>query len=109
MKHAQLYVDIQNMRFKNSIQTHWSLDKEAEKCLIIKIILQPLIENAIIHGIFEKPSKHGTLHVCAKRNNDAITITISDDGVGMNDEEVFANFHSSTERVADTSGGYGRS
>lgn len=106
MKHAQLYVDIQNMRFKNSIQTHWSLDKEAEKCLIIKIILQPLIENAIIHGIFEKPSKHGTLHVCAKRNNDAITITISDDGVGMNDEEVFANFHSSTERVADTSGGY---
>lgn len=108
MKHARLYVDIQNMRFEDSIQAHWFLDEEAGKCLIIKIILQPLIENAIIHGIFEKPSKHGSLRVCAKRNADIITITISDDGIGMNEEELHANFFSdSREKVADTSGGYG--
>lgn len=108
MKHARLYVDIQNMRFEDRIQAHWSLDEEAGKCLIVKIILQPLIENAIIHGILEKPSKQGNLWVCASRNGDIITITISDDGVGMDEETLHANFFSaSQEKVSETSGGYG--
>lgn len=108
MKHARLYVDIQNMRFGDSIQAHWSLDEEAGKCLIIKIILQPLIENAILHGIFEKPSKHGNLWVNASRNADVITIIISDDGIGMDEETLRASFYSaSREKVSETSGGYG--
>ncbi len=108
MKHAQLYVDIQNMRFEDSIQAHWSLDESAGKCLIIKIILQPFIENAIIHGIFEKPSKRGNLWVCARRKEDIITITISDDGIGMDEETLHENFFfTSKEKTAETSSGYG--
>lgn len=108
MKHAQLYTDIQNMRFDDSIQTHWQLDESAGKCLIIKIILQPLIENAILHGILEKPSKRGQLWVCAKRKQDIITITVADDGIGMDAETIQANFSPShAGSVTETSGGYG--
>lgn len=108
MKHAQLYTSIQNMRFEDSIQTDWQMDEDAARCMIIKIVLQPLIENAIIHGIFEKTSKQGNLWVCAKRNQDVITITIRDDGVGMDEETMFANFSPAPgTSVAETPGGYG--
>ena len=108
IKHAQLYTDIQNMRFEDSIQTHWQLDEDAGQCMIIKIVLQPLIENAIIHGIFEKPSKKGHLWVCAKKEQDTITITIKDDGVGMDEETLHANFSPLPGTgVPETSGGYG--
>lgn len=108
MKHAQLYVNIQNMRFENRIQASWYLEETAADCQIIKIILQPLIENAIMHGIFEKPSKSGSLHVCAKRDHDTITITIEDDGVGMDEETLQAHFCPATAgTVTQTSGSYG--
>lgn len=108
MKHAQLYVDIQNMRFEDRIQASWHLDESAAHCEIIKIILQPLIENAIMHGIFEKPSKCGSLHVCAKRDRGTITITIEDDGVGMDEETLQTHFCPATAgTVTQTSGSYG--
>ena len=108
MKHAQLYVDIQNMRFENRIQARWQLDESAAKCQIIKIILQPLIENAIIHGIFEKPSKCGCLSVCARRSFDVITITIEDDGIGMDEETRQTHFSPAPAgTITESSGGYG--
>ena len=108
IKHAQLYVDIQNMRFENRIQARWQLDESAGKCLIIKIILQPLIENAIIHGIFEKPSKCGSLCICVRRNLDVITITIKDDGMGMDEATRLTHFSPAPAgTITQTSGGYG--
>lgn len=108
MKHAQLYTSIQNMRFEDSIQTDWQMDEDAARCMIIKIVLQPLIENAIIHGIFEKPSKRGHLWVCARRNHNVITITVKDDGIGMDQETLLSNFSAvSGTNVTETSGGYG--
>lgn len=108
MKHAQLYTSIQNMRFEDSIQTNWQMDEDAARCMIIKIVLQPLIENAIIHGIFEKPSKRGHLWVCARRNHNVITITVKDDGIGMDQETLLSNFSAvSGTNITETSGGYG--
>ena len=52
-------MEIQNLRFENRILTEWETDPAAERCQIIKIVLQPILENAILHGIFEKPSKSG--------------------------------------------------
>ena len=108
IKHAQLYVDIQNMRFENRIQARWQVDESAGECLIIKIILQPLIENAIIHGIFEKPSKCGSLCICVRRNLDVITITIKDDGMGMDEATRLTHFSPAPAgTITETSGGYG--
>lgn len=92
LKHAQLYVEIQNLRFENRVSVRWALDPAAAQCRIIKIVLQPLIENAIIHGIFEKPSKCGRLAVAVRREPDGIRITIEDDGVGMDEATLLSNF-----------------
>ena len=76
-------------------------------CQVIKIILQPLIENAMIHGIFEKPSKTGTILVRTRREGDRIRITIEDDGVGMDEAARLANFSPAPPGGWDTEGGYG--
>lgn len=108
LRHAQLYVEIQNLRFENRVTARWSLDPEAARCGIIKIILQPLIENAIIHGIFEKPDKRGNLSVTIKRHPEGVRITIEDDGAGMDEETLRANFSpASAGRIATAPGGYG--
>ena len=67
LMHARLYVQIQNMRFDDRIHVVWNIDEELLDCQIIKIVLQPIIENAIIHGIFEKNGKTGTLSVTVCR------------------------------------------
>lgn len=107
IRHAKLYMEIQNMRFDNRLRTEWQLDESASQCQVIKIILQPLIENAMIHGIFEKPSKTGTIRVCTKRDHDLLQITIEDDGVGMDETARLANFSTSASSITDTEGGYG--
>ena len=71
-------------------------------------MLQPLIENAIIHGIFEKPSKFGRLAVAVRREPDGIRITIEDDGVGMDEATLLSNFSPAAPgQITATPGGYG--
>lgn len=94
------------MRFENRVHTEWNVEPGTEQCLIIKIVLQPIIENAIIHGIFEKPDKTGNLRITAFRQADDLIITVEDDGVGMDDETRLANFAASASS-ANTKGGYG--
>lgn len=106
LKHARLYIEIQNMRFENRVRVEWDIDKDVEQCQIIKIVLQPIIENAIIHGIFEKPNKTGTLKISARRFPDGIRIAVQDNGVGMDHETAELNFSSETSS-ANTGGGYG--
>lgn len=108
LKHAGLYLQIQNMRFDDRIRVRWDLDPAADDCQVIKIILQPIIENAVIHGLFETPSKAGTLSITTRRAGDALRIIIQDDGVGMDEETLRANFTASAPgALSDTSGGYG--
>ncbi len=108
LKHAKLYVEIQNMRFENRVSVEWDTDPSADRCQIIKIILQPLIENAIIHGIFEKPSKCGRIKVKVRRSLDGIRITVEDDGVGMDEDTLLTNFSKTgPEQFAMAPGGYG--
>jgi len=73
---------------------------------IIKIVLQPIIENAIIHGIFEKPDKTGSLSISTRHLGESIRITVEDDGVGMDSATLEANF-GAAHSGADTKGGYG--
>ncbi|MCI9337160.1 MAG: sensor histidine kinase [Lachnospiraceae bacterium] len=108
IKHAKLYVEIQNLRFENKVSAEWDTDPSGDCCQIIKIVLQPLIENAILHGIFEKPSKSGRLKVTSRRSADGIRITVEDDGMGMDEATVRACFSKGAAPVHPvTSSGYG--
>lgn len=106
--HAKMYVRIQNSRFADRISQIWDIDPKTEQLLIIKIVLQPVIENAIIHGIFEKEDSAGTVTVRSVLDKDQVIITVSDDGIGMTPSEIAQNFPpAAAEGITDAPGGYG--
>lgn len=83
INHAAVYVEIQNMRFGNRIILNNQISEELYKFKMLKITLQPLIENAIQHGIRERDDETGTITLSASLKSGIITISVSDDGVGM--------------------------
>lgn len=83
LEHVKLYLDIQNMRYKNAIKYTFDIDENILDYYTLKLILQPLVENAIIHGINEKKLPEGEITIQAYEDFDCIIIEISDNGVGM--------------------------
>ena len=75
------YVEIQNIRFPDKFVYQTDIEDETREMLIPKLTLQPLVENAIIHG-FEDGS-HGVITVSAAQRGDELTVTVQDDGCGM--------------------------
>ena len=83
---TQLYVKIQNMRFSNKIELIIEEDETAMDVLIPKITLQPIIENAILHGILEKEDPTGKIEIVIKNDGEKTLITVVDNGKGMSKE-----------------------
>lgn len=86
--HVKTYVQIQNIRFIEKI--HFSCNQPDWLTLytIPKILLQPLVENAIIHGILESPTQTGSLSILfskemSNQGEEEIWIRVEDDGVGI--------------------------
>lgn len=88
LDHVRAYVNIQNMRFENHFQLSVKVPEELFPYKMIKIILQPLVENAILHGIREKSTETGTICISATLVDETIEVSISDDGVGMSQDKV---------------------
>lgn len=86
--HVTFYVSIQNLRFEDKINLVKDIDEELYQYKTLKIILQPIVENAILHGIFEKPSKTGTIRIRGKLEGNTIVLIVQDDGVGMSEEKL---------------------
>lgn len=88
LEHISIYVHLQNMRFHNGIELVIDIPDEMLEYHIPKLTLQPVIENAILHGIMEKESKSGSIVITGwLESNDAVLL-ISDDGIGMSDEQL---------------------
>lgn len=66
-----------------------SVPQELRRCKVIKFTLQPLVENAIFHGVVPKGS-FGTITVDAFEEGEMLVLTITDDGVGMTGEQARA-------------------
>ncbi len=81
--HVSFFVDIQNIRFDNRINFIIDLDEYIQDFEILKITLQPIVENAIIHGIQGKESKEGTIVISGALENDEIILSVNDDGIGI--------------------------
>ncbi len=76
------YVFIQKMRYGSSIETIYEIDESILSCLTLKFILQPIVENAIIHG-FSDVGYSGTIIVKGEDCGDFITFSVKDNGKGM--------------------------
>ena len=103
--HVSLYVKIQNMRFGDKIRFTLDVDENILNEYTLKIILQPIVENAIIHGIFEKDSHAGQVRITGKLDGETIRFIIEDDGVGMSIEK--SQYILSDIYESDSKGGYG--
>ncbi|WP_185257913.1 sensor histidine kinase [Anaerocolumna chitinilytica] len=87
LSHTKNYVYIQQTRFGNKFEVFYNVDKEAENYRILRFILQPIVENAIVHGL-SKIVGQGTLEISISRKEEQLVIKIEDDGVGMSAERV---------------------
>lgn len=81
------YLAIQSIRYLESFEVVNHIPDELLPCRIVKFTLQPIVENAIFHGI--EPSGHfGSITMDAGRSGEDLVLTIEDNGVGMTEEEL---------------------
>ncbi len=88
LRHVELYVKLQNMRYEDKISFLVDVPDEILDYEIPKLVLQPIVENAIQHGIFEKESKEGAVVIMAWMDGSDIVFVISDDGAGISPEKL---------------------
>lgn len=86
-QHAQNYSNIQKVRFKNKFQVSFLLDENIKNYLTIKLIIQPLLENAIYYGM-EAMDGDGEILVNGYEKDGDIYIEVVDNGIGMPPEQV---------------------
>lgn len=86
MHHVKAYVKIINIRYDDSIQLVFEIPEELQKACVVKLLLQPLVENACVHGILPKPEQRGNIWVKALREEDKLELRVEDDGVGVTEE-----------------------
>ena len=85
MQHAQSYLNIQKFRYQDQFTYEFIVDEQCLPYYCNKITLQPIIENAIYHGL--DPSEEGHIQIEIRDREDAILLSVEDNGVGMTEEE----------------------
>jgi two-component system sensor histidine kinase YesM len=86
IEHASIYVDLQNIRFDDAITFIVDIPEELKSLNIPRLTLQPIVENAILHGIREKESQEGCIVITGWDEEDDIYLLVSDDGVGIKED-----------------------
>ena len=84
-EYTRIYIDLLRQRYGDIIDVNIDYG-DTGTYRIIKLILQPIIENAVYHGIL-KSGRHGLISIMFKKENNNLKITVSDNGVGMTEEE----------------------
>lgn len=85
IEYLKNYVNIQHYRYYDVFDVHFEVEEAALDCKILKFLLQPLVENSIIHGL-EPKNGQGLIVVKGYREVGHLHITVTDDGVGMSKE-----------------------
>lgn len=84
MNHAEAYVRLQLFRYEYAFKVHWDIEDDAKKYLVPKVILQPIIENAIMHGI-KHMSQDGELWIKVRSRNGLVMMSVEDNGYRLAD------------------------
>ena len=104
--HVQNYLDIQSMRYKDKFTYSITIPPELENAPTIKLIVQPIVENSIYHGI-KYLQEEGRIEIKAEAVDDGIKIIISDNGVGMKSETAAAILNPDQENAVSSGNGIG--
>jgi two-component system sensor histidine kinase YesM len=84
LNHVEAYIRLQQKRYNYSFNIHWDIEEAAKEYLIPKVVLQPLVENAIIHGI-RNMEQDGQLWISIKTADNVLKITVEDNGYKLTD------------------------
>lgn len=87
IEYVRSYLTIQKMRYKDKLEYTIDVEDRILNVMIIKFVLQPLVENAIYHGLKYKETK-GYLGIRGYRKGNRICLVVADDGAGMEEEEL---------------------
>jgi sensor histidine kinase YesM len=86
LNNIQAYVNIEKMRFGNKLNVQYKI--QTEDFHILPLSIQPLVENAIRHGIYKKGNAGGTVTICTSEKDNWIEIRVIDDGVGFDENKM---------------------
>ncbi|PZE21074.1 cache domain-containing sensor histidine kinase [Paenibacillus xerothermodurans] len=86
IEHAKNYLDIELLRSNRSFQLFIQADPDLMKQKIIKLILQPIVENAVKHGMSKLPEGKGKIRLTVKRSDGDIVFIVEDNGPGLQDK-----------------------
>lgn len=86
LSNTEAYIKIQLMMHNYNFDVDFDIDDEVKEYQMINLLLQPLVENAINHGIDEKRNSRGRIRISAKKDGEDIIFEVEDNGVGMTKE-----------------------
>lgn len=86
IEQVSAYVKLQSLKYENSFDIQWDIDPDILDGYTLNLILQPLIENSLVHG-FSRSGGYGSIKISAKRVENDILLNVTDNGTGM-DEDV---------------------
>jgi len=98
-EHVKSYLTIQKIRYRDILDYEIEYEPEMASCQILKLVLQPLVENALYHGIKNKRGR-GFLSVKGWRENNRLCFSVQDNGIGMTEEKL-ANINQQINGSAD--------
>ncbi len=105
LAHVSFYARIQNIRLNDRVDLIADVEEACARYGIIKLTLQPIVENAIIHGIMNTEQKRGAIRIMGRLDGDTILLSVQDDGCGIAPERLHAIF--SDEFEAQHNNGFG--
>ncbi len=105
IKHAKNYMNIQSIRYRGAFSVDFSIDRDILDAACVKLILQPVLENAIEYGVSDMDGE-GEIHISGWLKDGDIYLKVSDNGLGMR-EEVSKNILSGTSEAPARGSGVG--
>lgn len=106
LNHVRSYLEIQQVRYQDILQYEINIPRELEQCLIPKITIQPLVENALYHGIKNKRGQ-GKIIISGSKDSEGAVIQVFDNGIGIKEERLNEVVRGITNKTPTENGIYG--
>lgn len=90
LEHIKLYIELINMRLSKQIVLETVMEPGVPDCLVLRMLLQPLVENAVEHGICALDGPTGTVRITASKADTELTVCVENDGVPIPEEKLAA-------------------
>lgn len=88
LENIEKYMELQNIRYQNKFNFICDIPFEFTNSKVLKFMLQPLVENSIMHGILKKKPALGTIKIIAYQEKNILYVLVEDDGIGISPEKL---------------------